>query len=82
MEGRKFGDTPVHLELRLDVEDSPNSAGVGIDAIRCTKIALDRKISGRLLSISSYCFKHPPVQYSDSVARQAVEDFISAKNDR
>jgi len=82
MEGRKFGDAPVTLELRLSVEDSPNSAGVAIDAIRCAKIGLDRGIGGRLLSISSYTMKHPPKQFPDDQARQMVEDFIAGKNDR
>ncbi len=82
MEGRKFGNAPVNLELRLDVEDSPNSAGVGIDAIRCTKLALDRKIGGKLISISSWCMKHPPQQFPDSVARQMVEEFIKGERER
>jgi len=76
MEGRGFGGVGLNLELRLSVEDSPNSAGVAIDAIRCCKLAKDRKIGGALTSISSYTMKHPPVQYSDSEARQLVEDFI------
>jgi len=82
MEGRKFGDAPVHLELRLDVEDSPNSAGCGIDAIRCCKLALDRGISGKLISISSYVMKHPPQQFPDSVAKDMVEEFIAGKRER
>ena len=82
MEGRKFGDAPVHLELRLDVEDSPNSAGCGIDAIRCTKLALDRGISGKLISISSYVMKHPPQQFPDNVAKDMVEEFIAGKRER
>jgi len=61
------------------VEDSPNSAGVVIDAIRAVKLALDRGIGGPLIGVSSYFFKHPPVQLSDSQAKQAVEDFISGK---
>lgn len=79
MEGREFGDIPLNLELRLSVEDSPNSAGSAIDAIRCCKIALDRDISGSLTSISAYTMKHPPTQYSDSEAKKMVEDFISGK---
>jgi len=79
MEGREFGDIPLNLELRLSVEDSPNSAGSAIDAIRCCKIALDRGISGVLTSISAYTMKHPPIQYSDTEARKMVEDFISGK---
>lgn len=79
MEGREFGDIPLNLELRLSVEDSPNSAGSAIDAIRCCKIALDRDISGALTSISAYTMKHPPIQYSDTEAKKMVEDFISGK---
>ncbi len=82
IEGRKFGDVPIELELRLSVEDSPNSAGVAIDAIRCAKLGLDRKISGPLLSISSYTMKHPLQQFSDSVARQMVEEFIKGERER
>lgn len=82
MEGRKFGDVPVHLEVRLDVEDSPNSAGVAIDGIRCCKLALDRKVSGALESISAYTMKHPIKQYSDSEARIMVEEFIAGKRER
>ncbi len=77
MEGTEFGDIPLNLELRLSVEDSPNSAGAAIDAIRCCKVALDRGISGALTSISAAVMKHPPIQYSDSEARKMVEDFIS-----
>ncbi len=76
MEGRLFGDVPMNIELRLSVEDSPNSAGVVIDAIRCAKIALDRNIGGPLLGPSSYFFKHPPVQYTDSEAYEKVEKFL------
>lgn len=82
MEGKKFGDVPVHMEVRLDVEDSPNSAGVAIDAIRCCKIALDRKIAGPLKSISAYTMKHPIEQYSDEEARIMVEEFIAGKRER
>ncbi len=82
MEGREFGDIPLELELRLSVEDSPNSAGVVIDAIRCCKLALDRGIGGALTSISAYTMKHPPIQYSDSEAKKMVEDFISGKIER
>jgi myo-inositol-1-phosphate synthase len=67
------------LEYKLEVWDSPNSAGVIIDAIRACKIALDRKIGGPVLSASSYFMKSPPVQYTDEQAKQAVEDFISGK---
>ena len=82
IEGREFGDVPVELELRLSVEDSPNSAGVAIDAIRCARLALDRKIAGPLISISSYTMKHPPVQYADSEAHDRVEQFISGALER
>ncbi len=82
MEGRKFGDVPINIEIRLDVEDSPNSAGVMVDAIRCAKIALDRSIGGTLLSISSYFMKSPPIQYPDSVAREMVEEFIAGRRER
>jgi myo-inositol-1-phosphate synthase len=76
MEGRLFGDVPMHLELRLSVEDSPNSAGVSIDAIRCCKLALDRGQAGVLDAPSSYFMKHPPVQIPDSLAHDHTEDFI------
>jgi myo-inositol-1-phosphate synthase len=76
MEGRGFGEVPLTLELRLSVEDSPNSGGVAIDAIRCCQIARDRGIAGPLLSISAYTMKHPPVQYLDTVAKSMVEEFI------
>lgn len=81
MEGRIFGDVPINLELRLSVEDSPNSAGVAIDMIRCTKIALDRGKGGVLYSPSAYFCKHPPKQFTDEEARQMVEDFINGKRD-
>ena len=64
------------------MEDSPNSAGVGIDIIRCTKLALDRKIAGPLTSIAAYTMKHPPTQMPDNDARHAVEDFIEGKIER
>jgi myo-inositol-1-phosphate synthase len=76
MEGRIFGNIPINLEARLSVEDSPNSAGVSIDTIRCCKIALDRKISGPLIAISAFTMKHPPIQYHDSVAKEMVNVFI------
>ena len=77
LEGRAFGDVPLSLEYKLEVWDSPNSAGVIIDALRCAKIGLDRKIGGALLSPSSYFMKTPPVQYTDDQAQRNVEDFIS-----
>jgi len=82
LEGRAFGDVPLNLEYKLEVWDSPNSAGVIIDALRCAKIGLDRKIGGALLSPSSYFMKTPPVQYTDEQAHTKVEDFIAGKLDR
>ena len=82
LKGRKFGDRPISISVKLEVEDSPNSGGVVIDLIRAAKIALDRKISGALLSMPSYAFKHPPVQVPDSQARQNTEDWIAGKRER
>jgi myo-inositol-1-phosphate synthase len=82
LEGRAFGDVPLNAELKLEVWDSPNSAGVIIDAVRAAKIALDRKIGGPLLSASSYFMKSPPVQYADHDAHEAVEAFIKGQLDR
>ncbi|WP_410810633.1 inositol-3-phosphate synthase [Micromonospora sp. 067-2] len=82
LEGRSFGDTPLNAELKLEVWDSPNSAGVIIDAVRAAKIALDRKIGGPILSASSYFMKSPPVQYADHDAHQAVEEFIAGEVER
>lgn len=82
LEGRAFGDVPLNLEYKLEVWDSPNSAGVIIDAVRCAKIALDRKIGGPLLSASSYFMKSPPEQHPDDVARTKVEQFIRGEVDR
>jgi myo-inositol-1-phosphate synthase len=79
MEGRAFGNVPLNLELKLEVWDSPNSAGVIIDAVRCAKLALDRGMSGPLTAPSSYFMKTPPIQYTDDVARQKTEDYISGK---
>ncbi len=79
MEGRNFGDVPLNLELKLEVWDSPNSAGVIIDAVRCAKIALDRGIGGPLLGPSAYFMKSPPVQYRDEEARQLVESFAAGE---
>lgn len=79
VEGTQFGDVPMNLELRLSVEDSPNSAGVVIDAVRAVKLALDRRTGGPLVGPSAYFMKHPLVQYSDEQARQMVEDFILGK---
>lgn len=82
MVGRKFGNTPVEVELRLSVEDSPNSAGCVIDAVRLAKLALDRKIGGSLISASAYLMKHPPQQFTDEKAREMVEEFILGKRER
>jgi len=79
MEGKLFGGVPMNLELRLSVEDSPNSAGVVIDAIRCCKLALDRGIGGILYSPSAYFMKHPPQQFTDDDAYRMTEDFIAGK---
>lgn len=76
IEGREFGGVPLNLELRLSVEDSPNSAGVAIDAIRCCKLARERGISGPLLPVAAYFMKHPPVQMPDVDSRRQIEDFI------
>ncbi|MEW2356120.1 inositol-3-phosphate synthase [Spirillospora sp. NPDC029432] len=82
LEGKSFGDTPLNLEYKLEVWDSPNSAGVIIDAVRAAKIAKDRGIGGPILSASSYFMKSPPVQYSDDDAHEAVEKFIRGEVDR
>ena len=79
MIGTAFGDVPLTLDLKLEVWDSPNSAGIVIDALRCCKVALDRGISGALTSPSSYFMKSPPIQYSDSEARDLVETFIAGR---
>jgi len=81
MEARIFGDVPINLELRLSVEDSPNSAGVSVDAIRCCKLAMDRGLAGPILAPSAYFFKHPPQQYPDSVAYEMMEKFIEFDGD-
>jgi myo-inositol-1-phosphate synthase len=82
LEGKSFGDTPLNAELKLEVWDSPNSAGVIIDAVRAAKIAQDRGIGGPILSASSYFMKSPPVQYNDHDAREAVEKFIAGAVER
>jgi len=79
MEGRNFGDVPLNLELKLEVWDSPNSAGVIIDAVRCAKLALDRGIGGPLLGPSAYFMKSPPVQYHDDICHQMVEAFAAGE---
>ncbi len=76
IESKHFGDVPMNLELRLSVEDSPNSAGVAIDSIRCLKLALDNKLSGPVIEPAAYFQKHPPKQIEDRTARELVEKFI------
>ncbi|MCX6777829.1 MAG: inositol-3-phosphate synthase [Candidatus Micrarchaeota archaeon] len=82
IQGRKFGDVPINIEVRLDVEDSPNSAGIVVDAVRCAKLGLDRGIGGALVSPSSYFMKHPPVQFTDEEARVRVEEFITGTREK
>ncbi|HEV3400785.1 MAG TPA: inositol-3-phosphate synthase [Acidimicrobiales bacterium] len=77
LEGRNFGDVPLNVELKLEVWDSPNSAGVIIDAVRCAKLAMDRGIGGPLLGPSAYFMKSPPVQYHDDEAHRLVEEFVA-----
>jgi len=79
MEGRTFGDVPLNIELKMEVWDSPNSAGVVIDAIRCCKLALDRGLSGTIVGPSAYFMKSPPIQYSDGEARIKTEAFITGQ---
>jgi myo-inositol-1-phosphate synthase len=76
LEGRNFGDVPISVEMKLEVWDSPNSAGVVIDAVRCAKLAKDRGIGGPLIGPSAYFMKSPPVQFSDPAAHDMVESFI------
>jgi len=80
MEGQTFGDVPLNLELKLEVWDSPNSAGVVIDAIRCCKLALEKGLKGALIEPSSYFMKSPPIQYSDDEAHRMVEEFITTNS--
>jgi len=75
MEGRNFGDVPLNVELKLEVWDSPNSAGVIIDAVRCAKVALDRGIGGPIIGPSAYFMKSPPIQFHDDVAQKMVKAF-------
>ncbi len=82
IEGKMFADIPFSLELRLDVDDKANSAGIVIDAIRLAKLALDRKIGGPLISTSAYLMKHPPQQFTDERAREMVEEFIRSERER
>jgi myo-inositol-1-phosphate synthase len=81
MEGTTFGEVPLNVEVKLEVWDSPNSAGVIIDAVRCAKLALDRELAGPIVGPSSYFFKTPPKQFRDDISREKVEDFISGKSD-
>jgi myo-inositol-1-phosphate synthase len=81
MEGKLFGDVPMEIEMRLSVEDSPNSAGVIVDAIRCIKLALDHNQGGILEGPSAYFCKHPPVQFTDDEAHRLTEDFINNYKD-
>src|ERR1700736_2121930 len=80
LEGRNFGDVPLNIELKLEVWDSPNSAGVIIDAVRCAKLAKDRGIGGPLIGPSAYFMKSPPEQYHDDIAHQMVEDFAAGRS--
>jgi myo-inositol-1-phosphate synthase len=82
LEGKAFGDVPLNVDLKLEVWDSPNSAGIIIDALRACKIAMDRKIGGPIISASSYFMKSPPVQFADSDAKESVEKFIRGEIER
>jgi myo-inositol-1-phosphate synthase len=82
MEGRGFGEVSLNLELRLSVEDSPNSGGMTVDAIRCCQLARERGIGGPLLASSAYAMKHPIVQIPDNEAKAMVEEFIEGKRER
>jgi myo-inositol-1-phosphate synthase len=80
MEGRTFGDVPLNVELKMEVWDSPNSAGVVIDAIRCCKLGMDRELRGTLVAPAAYFMKSPPIQYTDEEARRMVDEFIAGIN--
>jgi len=82
LKGRKWGGAQVRLSVELDVNDSADAAGVMVDMIRCTKLAIDRGISGRLISVSAYYAKHPPVQYPDDEAKRILEEFIRGERER
>jgi myo-inositol-1-phosphate synthase len=82
MEGTTFGGVPLSLELKLEVWDSPNSAGVVIDAVRCAKLALDRGVGGALTGPSSYFMKSPPQQFTDEEARKRTMRFVSGNSDK
>jgi myo-inositol-1-phosphate synthase len=80
IEGTTFGNVPLNMELKLEVWDSPNSAGVIIDAVRCAKLGLDRGLKGALIAPSAYFKKSPPIQFTDDVARKNLEAFIAGEN--
>jgi myo-inositol-1-phosphate synthase len=80
MEGTGFGGTPLNVELKLEVWDSPNSAGIVIDAVRCAKLALDRGLGGALIGPSSYFMKSPPEQFTDDEARERTARFIDGRD--
>jgi myo-inositol-1-phosphate synthase len=82
LEGRGFANAPVEIEVRLSVEDSPNSGGVVIDAVRCCRVALDRGVGGALTSVCAYLMKHPPRQMRDEVGREALERFLRGESER
>src|SRR5438094_10583507 len=82
MEGRGFANAPTELEVRLSVEDIPNSAGCVIDAIRCCRLARDRDIGGPLTSVAAYLMNHPPRQLADALAREQVEHFLRGEIER
>jgi myo-inositol-1-phosphate synthase len=82
MEGRGFANAPIEIELRLSVEDSPNSAGCVIDAIRCARVARDRNVGGPIYSIAAYLMKHPPRQLADDFAKDQVERFLRGELER
>ena len=82
LEGRGFGNVPLTVDVKLSVEDAPNSGGVMIDAIRCMKLALDRKIGGPLYSISAFTMKSPPIQYTDTEAKKMVAEFVEGRKER
>jgi myo-inositol-1-phosphate synthase len=82
VKGRYFGNTPLSVDVKLSVVDAPNSGGVMIDAIRGTKLALERGVSGSLISVSAYCFKHPPIQMPFDDAKRALAEFIEGKRER
>ena len=82
IEGRGFGNCPIELEARLSVEDSPNSGGVTIDAIRCLRLARDRRLKGPVLSVSAWTMKHPPKPMADEDARKLIEAFIRGTSHR